>query len=814
MKKLLLTVMSCLVGFIGLFGQNNLKINGYVNDATSGDAIAFASVVIQTADSTIVTGGTTNEDGSFELTSPSGNYILSVVYIGYKDAVQQLNLNSNIDLGIIKIEEDVQALAGSSVSAKRPILEQKLNKLVMNVADAVTTKGSDAKEILRKAPGVAIDKDGNVTLNGKSVAIWIDGRPSYLSGKELEMLLMSTDGSLVDKIEIMAHPSARYDAEGSGGVIDIKMKKTILQGLNGSVNMKYGGMYFDEWEQVAQGSLSLSYRGKKTNTNLTLSPSYRNNNFMIGSELTVEDLMMRQESKTFLNNSSKSAMIRLTHDWYVNDKNIFGAILSTNDYRAKGFVPFEKSYTNIYIVDQLVSKQRSQMDEKSSQDNYSVNVNYTHIFDPNLSKEITLNADYGTYDLDRLSIQLSPYFDMNGKMMDEPEPVHFRSDGTQNINIVSAKADYQQVVFGKGMLEAGLKFATTSTDNLSDREDNHNGVWEKNIPFSSDFDYKESIGAAYATIVAQLTPQWVLQGGLRAENTWAKGNWRSANSQSDTSYLNIFPTIYVGYNPNQNIRYGLSYSYRIHRPSFSQLNPQLDYYDATSSVGGNPYIHPEYNHEFSLSFGFKTWLNLVFVYQQTDNLILQEPIRDDQKGQMILWNNFGKQNILGGVVSITELEIAKWLYFNANVQAFQTRSVANDGSYDQKAFMGQTNGSLSFLMPKSWKLDIGAQASSAISWGYAHPKPWWISYAGIQKTLWDSKGTIALNINDIFRSYKNDVDMIAGGNNYQIIQRPHQQSVTLSFTYRFGNSTNNLKKRNVGTIDESSRVGGDNSIGK
>ncbi|MCF0168035.1 MAG: carboxypeptidase-like regulatory domain-containing protein, partial [Bacteroidales bacterium] len=247
-----------------LINAQSLQVKGKVFDKESSAPMQYASVVISTADSTIVAAGATAEDGSFSLNAKEGNYRLTVSFMSYKDYKADISVGKGgADLGSIELEADAESLQTAVVQARRPVIESKLDKLIMNVSEAATTQGSNARDVLCKAPGVAIDKDGNVTLNGQAVAVWIDGRPSNLSGRDLEALLKSTDASTLDKLEIMAHPSAKYDAAGSGGIIDIKLKKNHLKGLNGSVNVSGGGWYYDKFESSLSGSLNLGYRSEK-----------------------------------------------------------------------------------------------------------------------------------------------------------------------------------------------------------------------------------------------------------------------------------------------------------------------------------------------------------------------------------------------------------------------------------------------------------------------------------------------------------------------------------------------------------------------
>ncbi|MCF0164215.1 MAG: TonB-dependent receptor, partial [Bacteroidales bacterium] len=230
MKKFYLLTLSLMMFLpVSVMAQN--KIKGTILESKSSLPLPFSTIAIYESDTVLVAGTTSDDNGLYEISNiKSGDYRVEASFIGYKTSTSHISINNNSVTLDFALEQDTEYLEGAKVSARKPLIEMKVDKIVMNVADAVATQGSNAKEILRKAPGVSIDMEGNVKLNGSAVAVWIDGRPSHLSGKSLEAFLESTDGATIDRIEVMAHPSSKYDAQGSGGIIDIKTKKNFLQG--------------------------------------------------------------------------------------------------------------------------------------------------------------------------------------------------------------------------------------------------------------------------------------------------------------------------------------------------------------------------------------------------------------------------------------------------------------------------------------------------------------------------------------------------------------------------------------------------------
>ncbi len=817
MKRIFTAIIIMAMASFNLFAaKNQSQIRGQVRDKADQNPIEFATVSVHKQDSTILGGATTDVNGNFTISNiPFGNYILKVSFIGYKTYIMDLDLNEqNSSIGVIEIESDSQMLEAGKITAKVPVIEQKLDKLVMNVSETVSAHGSNAIELLRKAPGVSIDKDGNITLNGKSVAVWIDGRPSYLSGKELESLLLSTDGNTIDKIEIIAHPSAKYDAAGSGGILNIKTKKNFAKGLNGSLSGSYGGMYFDRYLQEASGTLNVGYRSDKSNTVLTYTPRMSQMGINLSSDTKFTnggDMLQKSATNYMFEQSSQS--VKLANDFFLNKKNIFGVIVSTLFKNDKNY-SYGDSFTDTYLNGNHLIRQKSDINNKSSFDNMMGNINYTRIFNEQKAQEITFNADYAYYDLFDGSSQENIYINpVTGVTL--PNPNLFTSDGKQYINLYSFKADYQQLFWGTGMLEAGVKWAMTSTDNNTLRQDLINSVWVKNDDLSSAFNYNEQIAAAYITASKMFSPKWVAKVGLRVEHTRSTGKWISLGQDIDRDpYTNLFPTLYVGYNPSQNWRYSVTYTRRIERPRYSQLNPQRLYLDASSSIQGNPKISPAFSDEIALSVGFSSFLNLALVYSGQNDMIMQNPKIDAVTGdKTITWGNFGKMQIAGANFSVTELPIFKWMIFNTNLFGCYVGNTNTAGNYKNEGSMFNNYTSLTFLAPKDWKFELSGNYMSGLPVGYFKIYSQYSFSAGVKKDLFDKKATLSINVNDLFRTNVSNMTMY-GENNfiYNFSQAMNIQKVKVSFTYRFG-TVKQSKRRNVGNMDEASRVGGGGSIG-
>ena len=793
--------------------QNSRSISGRVLDAATQAPIEFATVALIAPDSTVVNGTTTDSAGRFTIDRipSSDGYRLLASFIGYRDLITDLSAVPRQD-AVVFLEPDTEMLEEAVVTARRPVIEQKLDKIVMNIADAVSTEGSNGTDLLRKAPGVTIDFDGNVKLNGSTVAVWLDGRPSNLSGKELEVLLQSTDGTTIDRIEIMAHPSAKYDAAGGGGIINIVTKKNFMEGFNGSLNLGYGGMYFDRWDQSADGSVNLNYRGRKTNTFLIYSTSYDETSAeLLSKSLYGQDYAYTMSSTSNLLAKGHNQMFRAGNDWYISDRDVLGVIVN-GTFRKNGNDTWGENFTEHLLNGIPVARLTSDIRQDDDFNGVSANLNYTRTFDQSRMQELTLNADYSWYDIRNSSSQ-SDIPDPAVTPLIALDSTVFRQDAAQRLQIWSAKADYQQLFWQTGLLEAGLKWSRTITDNNSVREDFYNNIWNYNDNLSNLFLYDEQIAAAYISAAKSFGTKWSVKIGLRGEYTYARGDWRSAGEKSVKSYFNLFPTAFVSWMPTEKWRLAASYTRRINRPGYSQLNPFRTYMSANAFTEGDPDLDPQFSDQVSLTVGYGQHLNLSLLYQHNSSLIMQRPEINPANGeQRLIWENFGTQSIAGAALSVSELPITKWLNLSANYMAAYNGNTSTEGSYSDGSFLQSFYGSLNFLLPKDWKIEAGGFGTGNMTLGYLTVRPMYMLFAGVKKNLWDGRGTIALNIQDILRSLSSEIASCTGGvQTYSIDQRINMQKITLSFSWRFGTATN-VRRRNVGNVEEASRVGGSTGI--
>ncbi|MBR4520027.1 MAG: carboxypeptidase regulatory-like domain-containing protein, partial [Paludibacteraceae bacterium] len=425
-------------------------IKGHVTD-TNGAPMPFVTISVLTKDSTLLTGTITNDDGSYTLEVQAINYIIQASYIGYHTSFGGPNF---------VLSEETELLSEVEVKAKKPLIERQMDKLVVNVSASPLSAGSNGNDILRRAPGVRIDKDGNITVNGKSVDIWVDGKPSYLNGQQLKGMLDGTDGNTIEKIEIISNPSAKYDASGQGGIINIKTKRNMMRGLNGMLSAGYGGMYFGDvkrWLQMDMLSLNLNYRGEKTYTFGQLTQVFAQND--IDFETYRKTPEFENYSYSGYDMKFQYYMLKVGNDWYIDSVNTFGFILQVPYMTVQQQIIDGRNYAYTVVGSDTTSRSQNRTSAGTQSPQHTANLNYTHTFNEALERELTVNLDYNRYNNKQNNSQNTQYDELI------PHSLGLDIKSKQVVDIYSAKLDFQTKFWNTGMLECGVKYGLSSTDN-------------------------------------------------------------------------------------------------------------------------------------------------------------------------------------------------------------------------------------------------------------------------------------------------------------------------------------------------------------
>ena len=555
------------------------------------------------------------------------------------------------------------------VEAQRPIVEVQPDKTVFNVAGSINAQGNTALELLRKSPGVVVDNNDNLVLQGKSgVQVYIDGKKSPLSSDDLAIYLKNLQSDQVDAIEIITNPSAKYDAEGNAGIINLRLIKDKSVGTNGTVNL---GTSFSENARY-NGSLSLNHRNKNFNAygSYNIFDGKNENNFFLTRELN--GTRYSQINHGVYENTNHG--FKFGTDFFLNKNSALGVLVNGN--RSEGN-NFSNANTNIEQISDgaIDSLLIASNDNLGKRNNTNFNINYAWRNDDGNS--LTIDFDHGRYRNIGSSFQPNTYYQPDAITILQQRT--FSNVTPTDIDIYTAKIDWEGNMWG-GKVGIGAKSSNIKTDNTFDNFDIENGMYIKNIDRSNNFVYEEKVHAAYVSWQKQLSDKWNFMAGLRAEQTHSKGDLTSAKQTDsetvDRDYMNIFPSGGLTYKMDEQNSFRINYSRRIDRPNYQDFNPFEFKLDELSFRKGNPFLTPQYSNSYGFSHTFKNTLNTSINHTVINDVSTQITEALDEKSVVLTPINLAQQTNLAMTISYP-FSIKEWWNVYATLTGYRLHNEAN-----------------------------------------------------------------------------------------------------------------------------------------
>jgi hypothetical protein len=791
--------------------QTGAHVAGTVKDA-EGKPMAAATVsLLRAKDSSLAKLAVTDKSGQYEFSSiKEGRYLLSVSSVGFdRSFAPAFDATGAVDVPSLTLQRSAKEMSGVTVAVRKPLVEARLDKMVVNVDASPTNAGNSALDVLEKSPGITLDKDGNISLKGKNgVIVLVDGKQTYLSGQDLTNLLRNMPANQLDQIEIMTQPSAKYDASGNSGVLNLRTKKGLQTGLNGSINLAYiQGRY-----PKSPNSFNLNYRKGKVNLFTSLSYSYWEGFNVLNIDRKFHD-NVRNIDTTFsqVSNphfSSQNLSARVGLDYNINKKTSVGFLVngtySPRNNRTSSVNTMTDENGGVVKVNEAFST------SKDTWKSFGANVNFRRLLKKQGS-EITVDADYVQYRTRSVQVSDNKNYTKDKVLIGHP----YLLTGTlpQNIDILSAKSDFVTPTGKTTKLEAGIKSSFVKTNNDApyrsfDFVNNHDTADAR----SDHFIYEENINAAYANWNQQLK-KWSYQVGLRLEHTHSVGNSVKLARKVTRDYAQLFPTAFVSYKINDKNTMGLSYSRRLERPGYQDLNPFQRLLDQYTYQQGNPYLTPQFSHNVELSHNFRGYLNTVLNYSYTNDIISDILKQDDAaKTTFQTKENIASRRNIGLAVSVNMPVTKVWFtsfYINAYNNEFKGIINNKPLNVNMTAFMA--NMSQQFRFNKGWATEVtGFYRSRAQEGGLIIAEPMGVVSFGVSKSILKNMGSIKLNVSDPFYIQKFHGTMKFDNINADIRSRSDNRRVGLSFNWRFskGQSAPQQKRRSSSAQDELNRIGG------
>lgn len=800
------------------YAQAQARITGIVKDESGKFLPSATASLLKAKDSTLVKVGITDKDGAYEfLNIKEGKYLITASSVGFvKITSPSFDFTGDKAFTVpnLTLRKSATAMAGVTVQAARPLIENKIDKMVVNVDASPTNAGATALEVLEKSPGITVDRDGNISLKGKQgIIVLMDGKQTYLSGQDLANLLRNMPASQLDQIEIMTQPSAKYDASGNSGIINLKTKKSTQMGFNGSISLSYvQGRY-----PKTPNSFNFNYKKGKINLFTSLSYSF-------WSGFSDQNLLRRFRKNGIIESAfdqkadqrfeSQNYNGRFGLDYSIDKKTTIGFLVNAihnpswweNNGRAN-------MLNGAGIVDSFnIAKTAN----KSIWQNFGASLNFKRVLDTS-GRELTADVDIIRYNTNSKQTSDNYNYDVNGNII--RDPFLLRGNLPAVITIYSGKVDYVHPLKKDAKLEAGLKSSFVSTDNDAQYTSyaKNESKWVIDNSRSNHFIYKENINAAYINYNKQIK-KWGIQTGLRMENTISEGNQFGNPTQKDTifkkNYTQLFPTAYVSYALDKNNQFGLSYGRRVERPNYQDMNPFQYFLDQYTYSQGNPNLTPQFTHNIELSHNYHKALNTTLNYTYTSD-ILNDILKqnDETKVTYQTKENVAERRTIGLAVSYNA-PVTKWwtasVYLNVNNNHYQ--GIVNNLPLNVSLTSFMSNTSQQFKFAKTWSAEInGFYRTRAQVTGLFLIEPMGVVSFGFGKQLFKNKANLKLNLSDPFYIQRAKVVIDYGNIDAVVHNKWDNRRIGLTFTYRFSKGQNvQQSKKTSSAQEEQSRVGGAN----
>ncbi|MER2999503.1 outer membrane beta-barrel family protein [Pontibacter populi] len=790
------------------FSQVNGFLTGVVKDE-QGQPVGFANVaLLRAADSTVVNGTTADLEGKYQIISPvKGTYFLRFNFLGYVQVnaapFEVTGEEFTKDFGSTILKENTQVLQEVVVQGMRPTVVAYADKLVVNVEGTAMAGGSTAYEVLAKSPGVWIDQNGDLKLNGKAgVKVMINNKLVYLSGKELQNLLQNVSGENIKDLEIVTNPSAKYDAEGASGIININLKKNKETGLNGSLHSSY---QYNELNSYTAGA-DINYKKGAWNSFASFDFAERTN------------LRTNKMKRTFRNHQDSSLdqnlreegtrtvpTFRLGSDVDLNQRHSLGFMADVSVYKTENSIRtlakmVDGTPENDVLIDALNNG-------KGQKQNSTVNLHYLGKLDT-LGTTLSADLDYvRLYSQDDASFEnrldslgIPAGFSISRLMYDNPN----------NYDIYAAKADLTKAIGKAGKLELGAKASRVISDNELKFYEEMDGRMLPDAKRSNHFIYKENILAAYASFSTAISKKVSIQAGLRAEQTFAEGNSVTMSQTTNREYFNLFPTLFVQHSVNDKYQVSYSYSRRVNRPQYSALNPFIFYIDPYSWVVGNPYLKPQYTNAFNITQTINQRYNVVVGYAVTKDFIAEMPVQNaTDKTTYFQQQNLESMRSLNATLVAPIQVLPVWQINNTATVLYQKftkeldlQKLANE----QVSFMLQSNHTLQ--LPKNLRLEINGVYQGPVAYGLYHVNANWGVDAGLKRSFMNDKLDVSMSFTDIFKTKRMAGTINMDGNTITADQYRGTQSFKISLRYRFSKGSEFKSGKKSINLDEVNRAGG------
>ncbi|MGB5434968.1 MAG: outer membrane beta-barrel family protein [Maribacter sp.] len=758
-----------------LLSQTSTRITGKVVDINERP-VEFATVLVADSDTQKPLSGTTTlEDGSFELETNASNFYIEVSFIGFETKTfgQPVAKSETIALGTITLSEDAEKLEEVVVRGEISRTEFKLDKRVFNVGKDLSTTGASALDVLNNVPSVNVDIEGQISLRGsRGVQILINGKPSVIASEEGNTLGTIT-ADMIDRIEVITNPSAKYDAEGTSGIINIVIKKDQRKGLNGSVSVNTGA------PDSHSIGISLNRRSEKFNLFSQLGYGIRelpddriNRNVDLVNNTTVLSTGTEYRNETYYN-------FVLGTDYYIDENNVL--TLSGNFAMELEDQPSTTNFTSLDASNEVVSEwQRTEVTEAENP-KLQFELQYKKDFNGDEDHTLVFSSLGNFFGKD----QSSDFINTTISGTDNDAEQKTRTDFKESV--YTFKLDYTRPFAEKWKLETGVQYVINDVKNDYEVSDFQNGSFIVNPGLTNIFDFDQNVLGLYGTSSYEGT-KWGIKAGLRLEQTNLNTLLENTNQANDQNYTNLFPSVHSSYKFTDKISMQAGYSKRVYRPRLWDLNPFFNIRNNFSIRQGNPDLQPEFTDSYEITSIYilgKASLNFGAYYRYTSDVIERVSFFANNVNT-VRPENIG-ENKVTGIEFNAKYSPFKWMTLNAdfNYSEFKREGIFESTVFDFDGDQWSSKVMAKLKLPADFELETTGNYRSRVRTVQGVRSENLFMDLGLRKNILKGKAVLNLSVRDLFASRINEDEIVQ--NDFEVYNRRQRgRFIALGFSYGFG----------------------------
>ena len=807
MAKYFITLLVAYLCSFCASAQSSYRVDGKVTDSISGVIIELVTVQLKSPTATTPEYVQLSDlDGNFVFDKvQAGNYNLEISYVGYLPKSVAINVRQNIKLGAVSLTKSAKTLSEATITATKALITRNSEKTVFNVAQSPSHQTGTAEDALRNMPGVTIDRNGNISMIGKQgVKVLVDGKPSVLAQSNLQAFLKSIPANTIETIELITNPSARYDASGNAGIINIKLKKGKRDGLNGSVSAGYG--FLDKYS----GNVVLNYRKNKVNLFTTYAINYREvlQEFIDRRDILLHDSLSHYYLSNPSHDKNLSNTIKAGLDFFADDKNTITYTFSGSHNWSR--TPAHSTAQSVDANGTVINSFISDTYDKGLSYSITNDLNYLHKYDTT-ERELMLDISHTYVNGGNNNTLSSNGYDPIGNPVSTMSLIR-RMVTANDIHNFVFQMDYAEPLNRAGhKIETGLKNETTLNKNDYNVYDQKNNTEARNTLLSNSFNYLENIAAFYL-IYHGAYKQWLsYSGGIRAEHTLIK----SEKSNVSKNYVSFFPSGTLEFALGKENNLSLSYSRRVQRPEFRQINNSVTYFDQYSTWEGNPYISPSFSNILSLTYSFNIKKNMFSISSENTfrtGAMSESSHVDSQRVTRGTFINGGDDRIIGGSI-YAKLTLTKWWDWQMNHyiawQKYDYKKDVNAGAVSGVYYNIWM--SMDFKFWKNTVFNMNGWFNTGDVFPQGTSKAVGMMNASIKKDFLHDRLSVNVVVQNIFNTMKfqwevNNTNLHTLGS-----WQSYNRAVYINLTYRFGRDANPVKHKEA---EGNSRLSGGSGKGR